>query len=66
MELEKGYPVQTWYRGPQFSSVSSGFITGRALLYMYVHIVKLLGPSLIQVKPLIAVASYFHPPPDPL
>ncbi|BDA50039.1 probable glycosyltransferase 2 [Coccomyxa sp. Obi] len=28
MSLEKGIPVQQWYRGPQFSSVMSGFITG--------------------------------------
>lgn len=29
MSLEKGIPVQQWYRGPQFSSVMSGFITGK-------------------------------------
>ena len=28
MALAKGVPVQQWFRGPQFSSVATGFITG--------------------------------------
>lgn len=28
MELAKGVPLQQWDRGPQFSSVATGFITG--------------------------------------